>query len=171
MTLRERDVMEKLQEISNYVGNMKIKKTFFGGYDREDVIIKMQEIVNMFQEYVMEEQEKQKKVIEDYELRMQTSQLLVGELNKKIANLSAEQKNSEVEKEQMKMAYKDYCSNILQQYSDSLKTLSAEFTQIMDNITKLQQNLIEGDLLDVVEVKEEKVLEVIKEEEAEEGEI
>lgn len=171
MTLRERDVMEKLQEISNYVGSMKIKKTFFGGYDREDVIIKMQEIVNMFQEYVMEEQEKQKKVIEDYELRMQTSQLLVGELNKKIANLSAEQKNSEVEKEQMKMAYKDYCSNILQQYSDSLKTLSAEFTQIMDNITKLQQNLIEGDLLDVVEVKEEKVLEVIEEEETEEGEV
>lgn len=169
MTVRERDVMEKLQEISNYVGSMKIKKTFFGGYDREDVIIKMQEIVNMFQEYVMEEQEKQKKVIEDYELRMQTSQLLVGELNKKIANLSAEQKNAEVEKEQMKVAYKDYCSNILQQYSDSLKTLSAEFTQIMDNITKLQQNLIEGDLLDVVEVKEEKVLEVIKEEETEEG--
>lgn len=171
MTVEERDIMEKLQEISNYVGSMKIKKTFFGGYDREDVIIKMQEIVNMFQEYVMEEQEKQKKVIEDYELRMQTSQLLVGELNKKIANLSAEQKNSEAEKEQMKVAYKDYCSGILQQYSDSLKTLSAEFTQIMDNITKLQQNLIEGDLLDVVEVEEEKVLEVIEEEETEEGEI
>lgn len=157
--------MEKLQEISNYVGNMKIKKTFFGGYDREDVIIKMQEIVNMFQEYVMEEQEKQKEVIADYELRIQTSQLLVAELNKKIANLSAQQQNAESEKEQMKSAYKEYCSNILQQYSDSMKTLSAEFTQIMDNITRLQQNLIEGDALEAIEVKVEEEPEVVAEQE------
>ena len=154
--------MEKLQEISNYVGNMKIKKTFFGGYDRDDVIGKMQEIVNMFQDYVMEEKEKQKKVIEDYEFRVQTSQLLIVELNKKISNLSTEQQNAELEKEQMKSAYKEYCSNILQQYSDSLKTLSAEFTQIMENITMLQQNLIEGDFLDAIEVKGE-ALEVTNE--------
>lgn len=145
--------MDKLQEISNYVGNMKIRKTIFGGYDREDVFIKMQELVNMFQAYVNEEQEKQKEVIADYELRIQTSQLLVGELNKKIANLSAEQKSAESEKEQMKSAYKEYCSNILQQYSDSLRTLSTEFTQIMENITALQQNLIEGDFLEEIEVK------------------
>lgn len=145
--------MDKLQEISNYVGNMKIRKTIFGGYDREDVFIKMQELVNMFQAYVNEEQEKQKEVIVDYELRIQTSQLLVGELNKKIANLSAEQKSAESEKEQMKSAYKEYCSNILQQYSDSLRTLSTEFTQIMENITALQQNLIEGDFLEAIEVK------------------
>ena len=154
--------MEKLQEISNYVGNMKIKKTFFGGYDRDDVIGKMQEIVNMFQDYVMEEKEKQKKVIEDYEFRVQTSQLLIVELNKKISNLSTEQQNAELEKEQMKSAYKEYCSNILQQYSDSLKTLSAEFTQIMENITMLRQNLIEGDFLDAIEVKGE-ALEVTNE--------
>ena len=157
--------MDKLQEISAYVGNMKIKKTFFGGYDREDVVIKMQEIVNMFQECMQEEQKKQKEIIEGYELRIQTSQLLVAELNKKVAGLSAEQKNAEAEKEQMKSAYKEYCSNILQQYSDSLKTLSAEFTQIMDNITKLQQNLIEGDVLEAIEVKVEEEPEVVAEQE------
>ncbi len=145
--------MDKLQEISNYVGNMKIKKSFFGGYDREDVFVKMQELVNMFQEYAKEEQEKQKEVIKDYELRIETSQLLVAELNKKIAGLSAEQRNVESEKEQMKSAYREYCTNILQQYSDSLRTLSTEFAQIMENITTLQQNLIEGDILDSIEVK------------------
>lgn len=149
--------MDKLQKISDYVGNMKIRKTFFGGYDREDVIIKMQEIVNMFQDCMMEEKEKQKEIIADYELRIHTSQVLVNELNKKIAALSEEQKNAQAEKEQMKSAYKEYCSNLLSQYSDSLKTLSAEFTQIMDNITKLQQNLIEGDMLDAIEVKVEDV--------------
>lgn len=166
---KERNIMEKIQEITNYVGNMKIKKTLFGGYDREDVIIKMQEIVNMFQSYVNEEQEKQKEIIADYELRIQTSQLLVVELNKKIANLSAEQKHAESEKEEMKNAYKEYCSNLLQQYSESLKTLSSEFTQIMDNITKLQQNLLEGDILDAIEVKIEDE-EVVKEIVSEQGE-
>ena len=151
--------MDKLQKISDYVGNMKIRKTFFGGYDREDVISKMQEIVNMFQDCMMEEKEKQKEIIADYELRIHTSQVLVNELNKKIAALSENQKNAEAEKEQMKSAYKEYCSNLLSQYSDSLKTLSAEFTQIMDNITKLQQNLIEGDMLDAIEVKVEDVVE------------
>lgn len=145
--------MEKLQEISNYVGNMKIRKTFFGGYDREDVFVKMQELVNMFQECIEEEQDKQKKLVEDYELRIQTSQRMVIELNKRIAELSVEQKNAEAEKEKMRIVYKEYCSNILQQYSDSLKTLSAEFTQIMDNITNLQQNLIDEDILKKIEVK------------------
>ena len=145
--------MEKLQEISNYVGNMKIRKTFFGGYDREDVFVKMQELVNMFQECIEEEQDKLKKLVEDYEIRIQTSQRMVIELNKRIAELSLEQKNAEAEKEKMKMVYKEYCSNILQQYSDSLKTLSAEFTQIMDNITNLQQNLIDEDILKKIEVK------------------
>ena len=145
--------MDKLQEISNYVSSMKIRKAFFGGYDREDVFVKMQELVNMFQEYAKEEQNKQQELINDYELRIQTSQLLVTELNKKIASLSAEQKNVASEREQMKSAYREYCSNILQKYSDSLRTLSTEFTQIMENITTLQQNLIEGDVLDAIEVK------------------
>jgi len=144
--------MDKLQEISNYVGNMKIKKTFFGGYDREDVIVKMQEIVSLFQDCMTEEKEKQKEIIADYDLRIQASQALVNELNRKIAMLSEEQKNVQAEKEQMKSVYKEYCSNLLTQYSDSLKTLSTEFTQIMDNITKLQQNLLEGDILEAIEV-------------------
>ena len=93
--------MEKLQEISNYVGNMKIRKTFFGGYDREDVFVKMQELVNMFQECIEEEQDKQKKLVEDYEIRIQTSQRMLIEINKRIAELSLEQKNAEAEKEKM----------------------------------------------------------------------
>ncbi len=145
--------MDKLQEISNCVNNMKIRKAFFGGYDRDDVFAKMQELVNMFQAYAKEEQEKRQELIADYELRIQTSQLLVGELNKKIASLSTEQKNAESEREQMKSAYREYCSNILQEYSDSLRTLSTEFTQIMENIITLQQNLIDGDVLDAIEVK------------------
>lgn len=159
--------MEKMQEISNYIGNMKIRKTIFGGYDREDVFAKMQELVKMFQDCLKEEQDKQDEIVEEYELRIRSSQMMVAELNRKISELSGEQKKYEAEKEKMKDAYKDYCTNMLQQYSDSLKTLSAEFTQIMDNITKLQQSIIEGNVIEKLEVKiEEEEIAVVEEVEA-----
>lgn len=151
--------MDKLLEISNYVRDLTIKKTFFGGYDRDDVFEKIQELMEMFRAYAKEEKLKQQKIMEDYELRIRASQAMVGELNKKIAVLSEEQKNAEAEKKQMRTAYKEYCSQMLGQYSDSLRTLSTEFTQIMENITALQQNLLEEDFLDAMEVRIEDAME------------
>lgn len=56
--------MNELQEITDYIHSMKIKKTIFGGYEREDVLVKMGELTSMFQRYIdelrKEEQEKQK---------------------------------------------------------------------------------------------------------------
>lgn len=143
--------MEDLKEISDFFENLKIKKTFFGGYDREDVFVKMQELVGLFQKCLEEEQERQKEVIKDYERQLQTSKMLVNELNKKLGNLSVEQKNLEQENLKMKEVYKEYCSNILQQYSDSLRTLSSEFSQILDNITNLQQNIINAEMFEGLE--------------------
>lgn len=151
--------MDKLLEISNYVRDLTIKKTFFGGYDRDDVFEKIQELMEMFRAYAKEEKLKQQKIMEDYELRIRASQAMVGELNKKIAVLSEEQKNAEEEKQQMRTAYKEYCSQMLGQYSDSLRTLSTEFTQIMENITALQQNLLEEDFQDAMEVRIEDAME------------
>lgn len=145
--------MEKLQEISDFIDNLKIKKTFLGGYDREDVFVKMQELIVLFQKCLEEEQERQKEVIQDYERQLQTSKLLAKELNKKLGSLSVEQKNLEQENSKMKDVYKEYCSNILQQYSDSLRTLSNEFSQILDNITNLQQNIISAEMFDDLEDK------------------
>lgn len=161
--------MDKLLEISNYVRDLTIKKTFFGGYDRDDVFEKIQELMGMFRSYAKEEKLKQQKIMEDYELRIRTSQAMISELNKKIAILSEEQKNVELEKQQMKTAYKEYCSHMLEQYSDSLRTLSTEFTQIMENITALQQNLLEEDFLDVMEVRIEDAIETEKTTVIEEG--
>ena len=155
--------MDKLQEINEYVSNMKIKKTLFGGYDREDVYIKIGTIVEMFQACVREFEEKQKEIIKDYELRMHTSDMLIGELNKKIASLSEIQKDSEEEKEKLKEAYKDYCSGILQEYSDSLRTLSVEFTKIIDNVTNIQKSIVDTDFFDAfdsqIEMKDIKHIE------------
>ncbi len=140
--------MDELQDINTYISEMKIKKTFFGGYDREDVYVKIGNIAEMFQRNVEEMQKKEKELEEGYEKRLQASEMLIAELNKKIGSLTAEQKGALQEQERMKEVYKQYCSNILQQYSDSLRTLSAEFTQILDNVTNLQKNIVDVDIFD-----------------------
>ena len=130
--------MEKIQEISKYVGNMTIKKTLFGGYDKNDVNAKMNELVGLFKQCMEEEQAAQREQIESYEKRIQTSQMMLTEMNKKVAALMEEQKHAAEEKEKMKGVYKDYCTNIFKQYSESLRTLSTEFSMILENISNLQ---------------------------------
>ena len=88
------------------------------------------------------------------------------ELNKKLGNLAAEQKNVIEEKEKMKEVYKEYCANILQQYSNSLRTLSAEFTQILDNVTNLQKDIVDEDLFEKLgaEIEAEQIPELSEDE-------
>ena len=147
--------MDKLQEITDYISNMKIKKTFFFVFDREDVYVKFSAVTEMFQKYIEELQDKQREQIAGYEQRVSSAEMLIAELNKKIGSLSAEQKNADQEKEKMRTVYKEYCSNILQQYSDSLRALSTEFTQILENVSSLQQNIINIESMDIFELEAE----------------
>lgn len=158
--------MDRLQEINEYINDMKIKKAFFGGYDKEDVYKKIGVIVDLFRKFTEEQQEKEKELIEGYEKRLQASDMLNMELNKKLGNLAAEQKNVIEEKEKMKEVYKEYCANILQQYSNSLRALSAEFTQILDNVTNLQKDIVDEDLFEKLgaEIEAEQILELSEDE-------
>ena len=129
-----------------------MKKVIFGGYDKNDVNTKLNELVELFQQYVQEEQDRQKAQVEEYEVKIQTSKILITELNKKLSALMLEQKNIERKKEKMQDAYKDYCSNILKQYSESLCALSTEFSKILDNITVLQKDMAQPDIFDKIEI-------------------
>ena len=144
--------MEKMQEITEFAENIKLKKVIFGGYDKNDVNTKLNELVELFQQYVQEEQDRQKAKVEEYEVKIQTSKILITELNKKLSALMLEQKNIERKKEKMQDAYKDYCSNILKQYSESLCALSTEFSKILDNITVLQKDMAQPDIFDKIEI-------------------
>ena len=144
--------MEKMQEITEFAENIKLKKVIFGGYDKNDVNTKLNELVELFQQYVQEEQDRQKAQVEEYEVKIQTSKILITELNKKLSALMLEQKNIERKKEKMQDAYKDYCSNILKQYSESLCALSTEFSKILDNITVLQKDMAQPDIFDKIEI-------------------
>lgn len=143
---------EKFQEIIDFVNDVKIKKVIFGGYDKNDVTVKMNELMVKFEEYTKQEKEKHKNQLEECEVKIQTSKILINELNKKLSALMLEQKNIEREKEKMQGAYKAYCSGILKRYSESLCTLSAEFSQILDNITVLQKNMLDTEIFDKLEV-------------------
>lgn len=158
--------MDRLQEINEYINDMKIKKAFFGGYDKEDVYKKIGVIVDLFRKFTEEQQEKEKELIEGYEKRLQASDMLNMELNKKLGSLAAEQKNVIEEKEKMKEVYKEYCANILQQYSNSLRALSAEFTQILDNVTNLQKDIVDEDLFEKLgaEIEAEQIPELSEDE-------
>lgn len=162
--------MDRLREIDEYINDMKIKKTFFGGYDREDVYKKIGTIVEMFRKFTEEQQQKEKELIDGYENRLQASDLLITELNKKLGNLAAEQKNVIEEKDKMREVYRDYCANILQQYSDSLRTLSAEFTQILNNVTNLQKDIEDTELFEKIGagIEEKQIAELTEEAECEE---
>ena len=161
--------MNSLEKIRSYINNTQIRKVLWGGYDREDVYMKMNELVDVFREYVKEEIEnqelerrkaemqlQQKKVeLEEYERKLRDSQSVVVELHKKLDNLTSVQIETEKEMYEMKDAYKKYCTNILEQYSGSLKTLSAEFSKILDNISMLQQNIVEMDDIENIEMPKE----------------
>jgi len=157
--------MDKLHEISAYIADLKIKKVLFGGYDKTEVEMKFGELLAMFKKCMQEEQDLQKNLASEYEQKLNTSQMLMNEMNKKLCAMMEAQKEMENEKEKMKDIYKEYCSNILQQYSDSLRALSTEFTQILENITNLQQNIIEMDVLD--EIAPKALIETQKTEETE----
>ena len=137
--------MSSMQEITEFVDNIQIKKTFLGGYDRKDVELKMNTLCAMFEKVLKDEREKHQAELNECEATIQTSKMLVTEMNKKLVTMTEEQSK-------MKGVYKEYCSGILKQYSESLRTLSTEFTQILENITNLQNNMIELEVFDDIEV-------------------
>lgn len=152
--------MDKLREVNEYIDQMKLKKVIFGGYDKDDVYIKINNIIDLFQKCVDKYEEEENSLIRDYEKRMQEQDVLISELNEKIESLTKEQKKTIAEKEKIKAAYKDYCSTILTEYSNSLRSLSLEFTQVLENVAKLQKGLKDNAIFNQIEAIEgEEILE------------
>lgn len=150
-------LMESLEKIESYINEMNIKKAIIGGYDREDVYSKMNGLIDVLREYVKEEMEEnelqrrkaemqlvqQKEEVEGYKKKLADLQSTVAELQKKLDSLTNEQIEAEKGMEEMKDICKKCCSDIVEHYSGSLQTLSAEFSKMLENISMLQQNIVE----------------------------
>lgn len=153
--------MDKLQEVNDYIEKMKMKKVIFGGYDKDDVYMKINNIIDLFQKCVDKYEEEEKAIIRDYENRMKEQDALISELNRKLEMAEKEQKKTFAEKEKIKSAYKEYCSTILTEYSNSLRSLSLEFTQVLENVARLQKGLKENAIFNQIEaIEDEEILEL-----------
>ena len=160
--------MESLERIKSYINEMNIKKAVVGGFDREDVYSKMNSLIDVLREYIKEEMEEnelqrkkaemqlmqQNEEVEEYKKKLTDLQSTVVELQKKLDTHTNEQ--SEAEK-----VYKKCCSDILEQYSGSLQTLSTEFSKMLENVSMLQQNIVKLDRNEKIDISAN----VIKEEE------
>ena len=91
--------MDKMQEITEYINTMKIKKSFFGGFDREDVYVKLGVITGMFQKYIEEFQKSEEKQKEEYEQRLKASEKNIAQLQQRVGVLLSEKQSVLQEKE------------------------------------------------------------------------
>ncbi len=158
--------MDKLREITEYMENIKIKKVLVGGYDKKDVSQKIGTLMDMAKKCADEYEAEEKSIIADYEKRMSARdakekelQAEIDRLNEKIAEL--EVKHAEeisvavTEKEKLRTAYKECCSSILTEYSESIRSLSVEFTQVLENVARLQRGLKENVIFEQLGVSDE----------------
>ena len=169
--------MDNLQELKEYMEQMKIKKALFGGYSKEDVQLKFDMVYAMFEKAMKDQQKKEKSIIEDFERRLQNmteefenkkhmSDILIIDLNKSITNLTEEKEQIEKEQLEMKSAYKSYCENMLIEYKGALRALSGEFSRVLEDVAKIQKGLDEDTIFHGLEKKfEEKSQDAIPQKE------
>ena len=62
--------MSKLQELKEYMDQMKIKKALFGGYNKEDVQLKFDMVYAMFEKAMKDQEEKEAELISQFEERL-----------------------------------------------------------------------------------------------------
>lgn len=93
--------MDKLQEIKESMNQMPLKKVWFGGYSKEDVQLKMDMLYAMVEKAMKEQAEKEAELLagfenqikamqEEFDNQKRVSDILIGDLNKNINNLTAQ---------------------------------------------------------------------------------
>ena len=115
---------------------MEFRKVLFGGYDKKEV--------NMAIDMLKKEYEaKMNAMKNDYEAKFDKMQ---KDLMEDIHSLTSENEALVVKQQEMRVAYKEYCETTLQQYANSLRSLSNEFSQILDNVVNLQKEIGSKDI-------------------------
>lgn len=156
---------DKLQELKQSIDQMKLKKVMFGGYDKKDVQMKFDMALAMFQKCMKDQENKEKAMVMAYEKQIEemkalqaeienkkrASDRLIADLNKNISELTEENQMMVQEQYKIKESYKAYCSEIIKQYSNSLRSLSGEFSRILENVSSLQKEINEESIIEGLE--------------------
>lgn len=117
---------------------MEFRKVIFGGYDKKEV----QKALEMLKK---EYEAKMNAMKNDYEVKFDKMQ---KDLMEDIHSLTAENNTLIAKQQEMRVAYKEYCETTLQQYAASLRSLSNEFSHILDNVVNLQKEIGTKDIFE-----------------------
>ena len=117
---------------------MEFRKVLFGGYDKKEV----QMAIDMLKK---EYEAKMNAMKNDYEAKFDKMQ---KDLSEDIHSLTSENEALVIKQGKMKTAYKEYCETTLQQYANSLRALSNEFSHVLDNVVNLQKEIGSKDILE-----------------------
>ena len=122
---------------------MEFKKVLFGGYDKKEV----QKAIDMLKK---EYEEKMTSMQKEFETKVEAMQAdfdkMQNDLKEDIHSLTCENESLVIKQQEMRVAYKEYCETTLQQYANSLRSLSNEFSQILDNVVNLQKEIGSKDI-------------------------
>ena len=133
---------------------MEFRKVLFGGYDKKEVK-KALDMLKKEYEAKMESMKKEfdtkvESMIKEFDKKLDSMQAdydkMQKDLNEDIHSLTAENESLVVKQQEMRVAYKEYCETTLQQYATSLRSLSNEFSQILDNVVNLQKEIGSKDI-------------------------
>lgn len=122
---------------------MEFRKVLFGGYDKKEV----QKAIDMLKK---EYEEKMTSMQKEFETKVEAMQAdfdkMQNDLKEDIHSLTCENESLVIKQQEMRVAYKEYCETTLQQYANSLRSLSNEFSQILDNVVNLQKEIGSKDI-------------------------
>ena len=127
---------------------MEFRKVLFGGYDKKEVQMALEMLKKEYEAKMLsmkkEFEEKTESMQKEFDDKFEKMQ---KDLNEDIHSLTSENEALVLKQGKMKMAYKEYCENTLQQYANSLRALSNEFSQVLDNVVNLQKEIGSKDIL------------------------
>ena len=122
---------------------MEFRKVLFGGYDKKEV----QKAIDMLKK---EYEAKMTSMQKEFETKVEAMQAdfdkMQNDLKEDIHSLTCENESLVIKQQEMRVAYKEYCETTLQQYANSLRSLSNEFSQILDNVVNLQKEIGSKDI-------------------------
>ena len=76
---------------------------------------------------------------------------LIAQFEERLNKLVEEKMHLEEEQIEMRNSYKSCCENMLSEYKISLKTLSGEFSRILDNVSNIQKMIDEESIFEGLE--------------------
>ncbi len=135
---------------------MEFRKVLFGGYDKKEVQMTIDKLIKQYDVKIEEMNKtfeaKVEAMSKEFDEKLAAMQAdydkMQKDLNEDIHSLTSENEALVLKQGKMKTAYKEYCETTLQQYANSLRSLSNEFSHVLENVVNLQKEIGSKDIVE-----------------------